>query len=75
MHRLDLVNQVRATSLKELAVRVIVDERNLVGFHDLIVEQLRRRVDGEASSVGHTKSLRHFVNITLEIYWPVLDGA
>lgn len=57
--------------LKKLAVRVVVLERDAILLHDVVVEELSGGVYGEAPTIGHTKSLRHFVNIKLEINLPV----
>ena len=57
--------------LKKLAVRVVVLERDAILLHDIVVEELSGSVHGEAPAISHTKSLRHFVNITSEINLPV----
>lgn len=59
--------------LEKLAVRVVVFERDAILLHDIIVEELSGGVHGEAPAISHTKSLRHFVNITSEINLPVRD--
>jgi hypothetical protein len=57
--------------LEKLAVRVVVFERDAILLHDIVVEELSGGVHGEAPAISHTKSLRHFVNITSEINLPV----
>ena len=77
LHPLEFVSfrqDFRSAALEKLAVIVIVFERDAILFHDVIIHELRGRVDGEASTIGHSKTLRHYVTIHLEIYLPVCDG-
>jgi len=59
--------------LEKLAVRVVVLERDAILLHDIVVEELSGGVHSEAPAISHTKSLRHFVNITSEINLSVRD--
>src|SRR6056300_1610733 len=59
--------------LEKLAVRVVVLERDAILLHDIVVEELSGGVHSEAPAISHTKSLRHFVNITSDITLSVCD--
>ena len=59
--------------LKKLAVRVVILESDAILLHHIVVEKLGGRVYGETPTIGHTKSLRHFVNITSEINLSIGD--
>src|SRR6056300_569035 len=59
--------------LKKLAVRIVVLESDAILLHHIVVEKLGGRVYGETPTIGHTKSLRHFVNITSEINLSIGD--
>ena len=71
MFLLNLGEEFGTLLLKKLAVRVVVFEGDAILLHHVVVEELRGGVQGEAPTIGHTKSLRHFVNITSEINLPV----
>ena len=57
----DGLEDLWALRLKELAVRVVIFVGDAVLVHQVVVEQLAGRVYGEASAVGHSKSLRHLL--------------
>jgi hypothetical protein len=59
--------------LEKLTVRIVILEGYTVLLHHVVVKELGRRAYGEAPTVGHTKSLRHFVNITSEINLSIGD--
>ena len=50
-----------ALLLEKLAERVVVFERDSVALHDVVVQKLRGGLNGEASAVGHSESLRHLL--------------
>ena len=68
---MNLRKELGTLLLKKLAVRVVVLEGDAILLHHVVVEELRGGVQGEAPTIGHTKSLRHFVNIRSEINLPV----
>jgi hypothetical protein len=53
--------------LEKLTIRIVVLKRDAILLHHVVVKELSGCVYGEAPTIGHTKSLRHFVNITSEI--------
>jgi IS4 transposase len=56
---LDLGEETGTLLLEKLTVRIVVLKGNAIRFHDIVVKELRRRVYGKATTIGHTKSLRH----------------
>ena len=65
-----IIEQLWTLRLKKLSKRIVVFVRDTVLVHEVVVVQLGRRGDGEASAIGHSKSLRHFI-ITSEINLPI----
>jgi len=60
MITLELGDELGALLLKELAVTIVVHLWNTILVHDVSVCELCSRVQSKASTIGHTKSLRHF---------------
>jgi len=59
----DGLEQVRTHLGDQLAVLVVKRIRNTIIRHDLIVDQLVRRINREGATIGHTKTLRHLLLI------------
>jgi hypothetical protein len=70
---LHLGHELGTLLLEKLTVRIVVLEGDTVLLHHVVVKELSGRVYGEAPTIGHTKSLRHFVNITSEINLSIGD--
>ena len=56
-----LFKDFRTTLLKQLSVTVVVFKGDAVLLHDVVVHELRGRVHGKAATIGHSKTLRHFM--------------
>jgi hypothetical protein len=59
--RLHGAHDLRALLLEKLAEGIVVLEGDPVVLHDVVVQKLDGRLNSEASTVGHTESLRHFI--------------
>jgi len=51
----------RSLRLQKFAIRIVVFIRDTVLVHQVVVVQLTSRVHGEASTISHSKSLRHLL--------------
>jgi hypothetical protein len=47
--------------LKHAAIGIVINMGNTVGSHNIIIKESAGSIYCEASTVGHTKSLRHFL--------------